>query len=116
MSTYFTDKTFRFLRALARNNERPWFEAHRADYEAHYAAAIAPHEGNAWVTEVATTDTFRIGSYVSFDDDGVAHYAEPDWRVATRGLSGGAYLTRLTADLPSRFLTDDLVRHEVAAR
>ena len=79
------------------------------DYEAHYAAAIAPHEGNAWVTEVATTDTFRIGSYVSFDDDGVAHYAEPDWRVATRGLSGGAYLTRLTADLPSRFLTDDLV-------
>lgn len=35
MSSYFTDKTFRFLRALARNNERPWFEAHRADYEAH---------------------------------------------------------------------------------
>lgn len=35
MSTYFTDKTFRFLRALARNNARPWFEAHRADYEAH---------------------------------------------------------------------------------
>lgn len=35
MSTYFSDKTFRFLRGLARHNERPWFEAHRADYEAH---------------------------------------------------------------------------------
>src|SRR3546814_10725812 len=35
MTTYFTDKSFRFLRALARNNERAWFQAHKADYEAH---------------------------------------------------------------------------------
>ena len=35
MATYFSDKTFRFLRALARNNEREWFHAHKADYEAH---------------------------------------------------------------------------------
>lgn len=35
MSTYFSDKTFRFLRALARNNERAWFQAHREDYEQH---------------------------------------------------------------------------------
>lgn len=35
MSTYFSEKTFRFLRALARNNSRPWFEDHRKDYEAH---------------------------------------------------------------------------------
>ena len=34
MSTYFSDKTFKFLRALARNNSRPWFEEHRKDYEA----------------------------------------------------------------------------------
>jgi uncharacterized protein (TIGR02453 family) len=34
MSTYFSDKTFKFLRALARNNNRPWFEEHRKDYEA----------------------------------------------------------------------------------
>ncbi|ODS62384.1 MAG: TIGR02453 family protein [Arenimonas sp. SCN 70-307] len=38
MSTYFSDKTFKFLRALARNNTKPWFEAHRADYEAHLKA------------------------------------------------------------------------------
>lgn len=35
MATYFTDKSFRFLRSLARHNERAWFLAHKADYEAH---------------------------------------------------------------------------------
>lgn len=33
--TYFTPATFRFLRALARNNSREWFLAHKADYERH---------------------------------------------------------------------------------
>jgi len=35
MTTYFSDKSFKFLRALARHNEKPWFETHRKDYEAH---------------------------------------------------------------------------------
>lgn len=35
MTSYFSDATFRFLRALARHNERAWFQAHKADYEAH---------------------------------------------------------------------------------
>lgn len=35
MTTYFTDKSFKFLRALARHNERAWFLAHKGDYEAH---------------------------------------------------------------------------------
>lgn len=57
MTTYFTDKTFRFLRGLARNNSREWFQAHKADYEEHLRqpflrligelqpdiAAISPH-------------------------------------------------------------------------
>ena len=34
MSGYFTDKTYKFLRALARNNEREWFHAHKTDYDA----------------------------------------------------------------------------------
>jgi uncharacterized protein (TIGR02453 family) len=32
---YFSSKTFTFLRGLARNNNRDWFLAHKADYEAH---------------------------------------------------------------------------------
>ncbi|TWI03755.1 uncharacterized protein (TIGR02453 family) [Luteimonas cucumeris] len=35
MTRYFNDKTFRFLRGLARHNNREWFHAHKADYEAH---------------------------------------------------------------------------------
>jgi uncharacterized protein (TIGR02453 family) len=35
MASPFTAKTLSFLRALKRNNDREWFRAHRADYEAH---------------------------------------------------------------------------------
>jgi uncharacterized protein (TIGR02453 family) len=35
MSTYFSKASFKFLRGLARNNEREWFQAHKADYDAH---------------------------------------------------------------------------------
>ncbi len=33
MATFFTARSLTFLRGLARNNRRDWFEAHRADYE-----------------------------------------------------------------------------------
>jgi uncharacterized protein (TIGR02453 family) len=36
----FTAKTVGFLRALKRNNNREWFQAHRADYEAHVQAPM----------------------------------------------------------------------------
>ncbi|MDQ3288699.1 MAG: DUF2461 domain-containing protein [Pseudomonadota bacterium] len=35
MSVYFSDASFRFLRALARNNSREWFHENKADYEKH---------------------------------------------------------------------------------
>ena len=35
MSSYFSDKSFRFLRGLARHNNREWFLAHKTDYETH---------------------------------------------------------------------------------
>lgn len=34
-TSYFSDKSFRFLRALARNNSREWFHGHRSDYDRH---------------------------------------------------------------------------------
>ena len=34
-AVYFSKSTFAFLHALARNNNRPWFHAHQADYERH---------------------------------------------------------------------------------
>lgn len=38
LAIYFTPASFRFLRALARNNHREWFHAHKPDYEAHVRA------------------------------------------------------------------------------
>ena len=35
MSAYFSDASFKFLRGLARHNDKAWFESHRQDYEAH---------------------------------------------------------------------------------
>jgi uncharacterized protein (TIGR02453 family) len=35
MPTYFTSKTFKFQRALAKNNSRAWFTDHKAEYEEH---------------------------------------------------------------------------------
>jgi uncharacterized protein (TIGR02453 family) len=35
MATYFSDKSLKFLRGLARHNERAWFLAHKAEYEQH---------------------------------------------------------------------------------
>lgn len=35
MTAYFSEKSFRFLRALARHNERAWFHDHKDEYEAH---------------------------------------------------------------------------------
>ncbi len=57
MSTYFTANSLKFLRGLARHNEREWFLAHKANYEKHVrapfqrlltdlqpaVAAISPH-------------------------------------------------------------------------
>jgi uncharacterized protein (TIGR02453 family) len=36
--TGFSKKTYEFLAGLIHNNERPWFEAHKADYETHVVA------------------------------------------------------------------------------
>ena len=36
----FTPAALTFFRGLARNNAKPWFEAHRADYDAHVVAPM----------------------------------------------------------------------------
>lgn len=39
--SYFTPASLKFLRGLARNNRKDWFEAHRADYEEHVKGPLA---------------------------------------------------------------------------
>ena len=57
MTRYFSDASFKFLRALARNNDKTWFNAHKQQYEDHVRqpflrllvdlqpdlAAVSPH-------------------------------------------------------------------------
>ncbi|MDO5611247.1 MAG: DUF2461 domain-containing protein [Pseudomonadota bacterium] len=38
MAGYFNDDSLKFLRGLARHNNREWFQQHKADYEAHVRA------------------------------------------------------------------------------
>ncbi len=57
MTQYFSDSSFKFLRGLARHNDKEWFASHKGDYESHVRqpfqqlltdlqpelAAISPH-------------------------------------------------------------------------
>lgn len=81
MTSYFSDKSLKFLRALARHNEKPWFEAHRKDYEAHVRqpflrligdlqpdlAAISPHFRAD--TRTVGGSLFRIHRDARFSND-----------------------------------------------
>ncbi len=39
--SHFDEQSLRFLRGLARNNKKPWFEAHRDEYEQHVKIPMA---------------------------------------------------------------------------
>src|SRR3546814_19516237 len=59
MTTYFTDKSFRFLRALARNNERAWFQAQKADYEAHVRSPFQALLAALQTAPLSVTEHYR---------------------------------------------------------
>ena len=79
------------------------------NYDALYDEARAPSDGRAWVTEFAGPAPASIQSYMSRDEvSGVTYFARDDYARATVSLPS-PYLTRLTADLPARYLDEDLV-------
>jgi len=113
---YFTAATFRFLRGLKRHNERPWFEAHRAEYEEHVKAAslrlIADLAGELRaVSPQLVADPrpvggslFRIYRDTRFSKDKApykTHIGMSFFHAATRrtarGLAGNAAMGRLDA-------------------
>lgn len=59
MASYFSDKSFRFLRGIARNNTRAWFHAHKADYEAHVRAPFQRLLGDLQPALAAISPHFR---------------------------------------------------------
>lgn len=66
MSTYFSDRSFKFLRGLARNNDRAWFHAHKGDYDSHVRAPFLSLLGDLQpalreVSEHYRADTKAVG-------------------------------------------------------
>jgi uncharacterized protein (TIGR02453 family) len=73
----FSRATFAFLRGLAENNEKAWFDAHRDDYERHvrepFAAALEAAAdatvGGPWELHGGRETMFRINRDVRFAKD-----------------------------------------------
>lgn len=66
MSSYFTPKTFAFLRDLAANNEREWFKAHQAEYERYVREPALDFIGDfdthlARISPFFVADTRKVG-------------------------------------------------------
>ena len=104
----FTPDALRFLRGLKRHNVRPWFEAHRTDYEVHVRdpmralieqmdvrlARFAPE-----ITGHPRRSMFRIYRDVRFSSDKSPykthaacwfHHRDADRRVGSEAEGGGA--------------------------
>lgn len=59
MASYFSDKSFKFLRGLARHNERAWFHAHKAEFETHVRAPFQRLLGDLQPTLAAISPHYR---------------------------------------------------------
>lgn len=75
---HFGPEALAFLRGLARNNEKPWFEAHRDDYEHHVKRPMADlveemdHRLAAFAPEIVgdpKRSVFRIHRDIRFSKD-----------------------------------------------
>jgi uncharacterized protein (TIGR02453 family) len=120
--SYFTEQTFRFLKALAKNNSREWFAANKPRYDEHVRApalrliadlAVPLHEISPQLTAIAKPvggSLFRIHRDTRFAKDKrpykthvgmyFAHAATEDMQRAE--TAGNAALGRL--DAPGLYL------------
>ncbi len=79
------------------------------NYDDLYSEAAATEGGRVWVTEYAQSlSASYIEYYQSYDESGEMHSAQADYDVAVQGLTA-PYLTRMTSDMPSQYLVEDLV-------
>jgi uncharacterized protein (TIGR02453 family) len=104
----FSPATFRFLRGLKRHNARPWFEAHRAEYETQVRAPMYAliEEMDVRLARFAPEivghpkrSMFRIYRDVRFSSDKSPykthaacwfHHRDADRRVGSEAEGGGA--------------------------
>jgi uncharacterized protein (TIGR02453 family) len=108
----FGDGTFRFLRGLAKNNDKAWFEAHRADYDEHYVeaakgfvSALGPKlrkvSKSVQFEPRVNGSLFRINRDVRFSKDKTPYKAHLDlwfWEGDRRGWDTPGFFFRLAPD------------------
>lgn len=114
MTTFagFTKDTPRFLRALGKNNDKAWFDAHRADYEAHYlepAKALVVAIGEQLVKIAPNVNfeprvngsIFKINRDVRFAKDKTPYKDHIDmrfWEGPDRKTAISGFYLRIRAD------------------
>jgi uncharacterized protein (TIGR02453 family) len=108
----FPEETFRFLRGITQNNDKAWFEAHRADYEAGYiepAKAFVSALGLR-LRKIAPSvqfeprvngSLFRINRDIRFSKDKSPYKNHLDlwfWLGERRGWDAPGFFFRMFAD------------------
>ena len=100
----FSPATFSFLRGLAENNEKAWFDAHRQEYEEHVRkpfvealeASADATAGGPWELHGGRETMFRINRDVRFAKDKSPYKASASGLLTPNGdkheNSGVAYL------------------------
>ena len=136
--TGFGPGTSRFLKGLSDNNNKGWFDAHRADYDQHYVvpalafvAAIGPRlqrlSASLNYAPKVNGSLFRINRDVRFSADKTPYKDHLDmwfWEGPKKGWSTPGFFLRLT---PSRLIVGagmhrfdkvqaDAFRHAVVGR
>ena len=108
----FPEGTFRFLRGLARDNSKAWFDAHRGDYQAFYVdaardfvAALGPRLRRISPTVAydprVNGSLFRINRDVRFSKDKTPYKNHMDlwfWHGGRRGWGSPGFFFRMFAD------------------
>lgn len=108
----FPTETLTFLRGLAENNSKAWFEAHRADYQAHYVAPALAFVATVGprLQQVApglqfeprvNGSLFRINRDVRFSADKTPYKHHVDlwfWYGARKGWDTPGFFFRLLPD------------------
>jgi uncharacterized protein (TIGR02453 family) len=111
----FPDGTLRFLRGLAKNNSKAWFEQHRTDYDAFYVdvaksfvESIGPRlqkiSKTARYEARVNGSLFRINRDVRFSKDKSPYKAHLDlwfWQSDRRGWESPGFFFRLA---PTRLI------------
>jgi uncharacterized protein (TIGR02453 family) len=109
----FPQGTTDFLRGLAEHNEKPWFDLHRADYEAFYvqpAVSFVEALGPRLQNEVSSLvqfearingSLFRINRDIRFSKDKTPYKTHLDlwfWEGGRKGWESTGLFLRLTPD------------------